>query len=84
MPYWSGLSVKRFGTYVEYLAKLEFIRLGADIYFPEVDDRFYCPFPRSALPRGSGKRQEAAELLLYAKDEIPDGGRSGTFPRIVY
>lgn len=39
MHHWEKLKRKPFGTYVEYLAKLHFIREGADIYIPEIDDK---------------------------------------------
>jgi hypothetical protein len=31
---------KQFGTYVEYLAKLYFIRRGDDVYLPEIDNKW--------------------------------------------
>lgn len=39
MPLWRTLPDKQFGTYVEYLAKLFFIRRGDDIYLPEIDNK---------------------------------------------
>jgi hypothetical protein len=35
----SKLSSKKFGTYIEYLAKLQFLKYGFDIYHPEIDDK---------------------------------------------
>lgn len=36
---WSSLTKQQLGRYGEYMAKMEFARLGFDIYSPEVDDK---------------------------------------------
>ncbi len=36
---WSSLTTQQLGRYGEYMAKMEFARLGFDIYSPEVDDK---------------------------------------------
>lgn len=36
---WSALTTQQLGRYGEYITKMEFARLGFDIYSPEVDDK---------------------------------------------
>jgi hypothetical protein len=85
MAYWNDLSDKRFGTYVEYLARLEFVKLGADIYLPEVDDKgidFIVRFPGRVYleVQVKGRRQLSyfympKEKFGYSRISMGRGGR---------
>lgn len=40
---WSELSSLQLGKYAEYLAKMEFMKHGFDVYSSEVDDKEITP-----------------------------------------
>jgi hypothetical protein len=74
MPYWTALSDTRFGTYVEYLARLEFVRLGADIYLPEVDDKgldFIVRFPGPVYLEVQVKGRRQLNYFYISKEKFP-------------
>ena len=74
MPHWTTLSSKRFGTYVEYLARLEFVRLGADIYLPEVDDKgldFIVRLPGRTYLEVQVKGRRQLNYFYIPKSKLP-------------
>ncbi len=73
-PYWTSLPDKRFGTFVEYLARLEFVRLGADIYIPEVDDKgvdFVVRLPNRTYLEVQVKGRRQLNYFYITKDKFP-------------
>jgi hypothetical protein len=75
MPHWVDLPTKQFGTYVEYLAKLYFVRLGADIYLPEIDNKgidFVVRMPNGAYLEIQVKGRRQLKYFFVPKSQFPE------------
>lgn len=73
-PSWPKLTPHRFGIYVEYLARLEFVRLGADIYIPDVDDKgldFVVRFSRRRYLEIQVKGRRQRSYFFIPKTKFP-------------
>lgn len=85
---WSALTTQQLGRYGEYIAKMEFARLGFDIYSPEVDDKgidfvlrcgvdaFYDVQVKSLRPTGDEQLCDPSQGSLPSAQVPPARGGS--------